>query len=1600
MACIYKYKGHIFNSEIELDDFILQKLPFEPTMGDLVFSMSDQQLNVSKQLSTIANDSHELVKKYKEMLDNNKVIYDENGEMALEDPPYIGVNKFLSGLKNAAGELLFPEFREEEYWTRRYANWKVGQFTDAEIEEFELDKNNLPKITEISEHKRLRDQMTHKWEIQAKTGSAIHNILQICFQKQKGIYNFTLDDATLTSLIENKIDDKNKPYIKGDIITQAITYARQLNDKLTEKFGKDCAFYPEFMVGQDTNVISKGKPTKLMGIIDLLIVDSSGKIHILDYKTSIHDYRDFTQAKKNSYSYQLATYQRMLQKHGLNIYQGQLMIAPIQITDFKKDGDSYSYSGINTPETITEIGTQLNEDKMWDNIDEFMPAPFKLNVTTSDALKIVTDTMGKWFPYYRSNYKIDRKDLIERLKQQHKLEKNEDGNYTYTKYNSKETITATEEGDFVDKVLKYEQSLQPKRLRITGQVKNVLKEAISNGIDNVDFPTPTITASDGSVTWLKDTLRPYCNDLWEVQDNEMLESLGILMLKTKDTVKPEQIDFIRVSTNILGRDHRGHLNKETRKNAFMDRKGLLSTYENDVVQKSKSNSLMVEGVQGNVELIETLLAINQIKGLEGHTIGNIQVVNPVYANGMSLTNEELIYCWNELNKHDKVSNNQIKDQTIKFANKYELARQKFAHIMQLGAKSDWKDNYRLFGKLRTCETILDENVDNSSEDKIAALKKLLDRISQSDNAKILDKTYSQQSELKSDAVDLYNSILQAIAQLKGVNFRQQLHDHDKFVESLSIWKNGLSGTYIDNPGNMDSETLNLVTRLVTEAYQNTRDDIQREKTKIFKLVEKLKKEKGFNAISENTIGNQTSLYSNMFRPYIKGGDFLFKNPKELYGAEKELLEFALDKINRNRFPGKTDEEYESMKNSDNVEYYRVPLAKGNEDSIASTSGLLNAFRAKLSKLNPKTAFQNAREKIEGIFNSDEDIAKQQKSEILYKMNTMFDEGENPEKRLEKLQEKGEGYFEHNIETLLYKHLFAYSVKNNIDGVFPMIKAAMTHICTQGAIQNHKFESDIQYFNNYIRNKIFNQSIIDPKLQDLAKHLGLLKSAASKLTLAFAPVQAFYQPLQGLWNDISLMIRKPDGKDSFTFSHFKKALKLVYSDLSHFSDTPTLCSSLNELYGINDMDMNTYTERISSAKKGIWNLENFAFKFASRPDFYNRMSIFLSQMMGDGCLEAHSVKNGELVYDWKKDKRFDAFANGRIHDSKYQQQRSLYYTIAQQFVVEHAKVKDKDGKIVDFKLNMKDPMPLPRAYTNKQSESMKSLGDDIYGYYSHEKKSLIMSTTLGSLWLQFKTYWSGKKNQYLQSGGVRLRGNWEQYEENGEKYYYQTDKDGNTLFDEPPKTEKELKEMGQKAIAPVMQWKGQWQEGIISTLSDMAKIAWNNGVLSTNPKKSWDALKSAWDSKWNIEDSNLRIAYQNNIKQLLFDISMFMLGGCILGSLLGDWLDDLKNENKKNKDFVTGLGIAAANVAVLSVKNSFLDFNALDSIGGVVQTWTPFSFEWTGRTLKNIWNVATGDEDFWDGVIKTSGGLKQVKPVFDSIKPDMFRTKSEGGTFGE
>ena len=76
------------------------------------------------------------------------------------------------------------------------------------------------------------------------------------------------------------------------------------------------------------------------------------------------------------------------------------------------------------------------------------------------------------------------------------------------------------------------------------------------------------------------------------------------------------------------------------------------------------------------------------------------------------------------------------------------------------------------------------------------------------------------------------------------------------------------------------------------------------------------------------------------------------------------------------------------------------------------------------------------------------------------MTNYFDGGEGDD-RIDKIKAEGIENLEHNLETLLLKHIFAYSVKDNVDTVFPMIKAAMVHISSQGAMRNLEFKNDIK-----------------------------------------------------------------------------------------------------------------------------------------------------------------------------------------------------------------------------------------------------------------------------------------------------------------------------------------------------------------------------------------------------------------------------------------------------------------------------------------------------------------------------------------------------------
>ena len=121
---------------------------------------------------------------------------------------------------------------------------------------------------------------------------------------------------------------------------------------------------------------------------------------------------------------------------------------------------------------------------------------------------------------------------------------------------------------------------------------------------------------------------------------------------------------------------------------------------------------MAEAVNGNVEIMETMLIINQLTGLQGKVVGNIQVINPDTANGMQLSNEQAYYCFRELNKHDAVEVNKFETGEIKLASKYELAANMLKDIMTSGENHEWKDEFANFRNFSSAKSLLDQYIDS------------------------------------------------------------------------------------------------------------------------------------------------------------------------------------------------------------------------------------------------------------------------------------------------------------------------------------------------------------------------------------------------------------------------------------------------------------------------------------------------------------------------------------------------------------------------------------------------------------------------------------------------------------------------------------------------------------------------------------------------------------------------------------------------------------------------------------------------------------------------------------------------------------------------
>lgn len=1595
MICIYKYKGHVFNSEAELDDFLLEKDKYLKDFGDTVFSKTTAQLNTNSLMKT-ANDK---AKKAKEKWDAAPKYYNEDGVMA-NIKPYMGVNEFLEGLRNSNDRLYYPEFIEHNYWTQRFLAWEEGNYTDDELELFGFTKETAPKIdvhpdlksfdaskfsekevnkafdkVTTKEQRDLRKKMEDKWKHQALFGDVVHLIGQKLFStiestgsKNKGkmwieVVDDNLDFFINTVLDPKKYDDEKKPIrekFSRQQIEQAIKYYKTLKESLESKLGdSNLTFISEAAAIGTLNNTTKGV-NELLGRIDLVVVDSKGNTHIVDYKTSPKPYSKYNSVKKLGYTYQLAAYTRILAQNGLKYNNIRSFVAPIQLEGFRfSDTDGYIFDNIKGDFILDELTSDIRtNESIINNLNEVLSIPENLTATSENLITTVDKQMKILFPQFGKK-KTDEeiKQMIEDVdgfKKRNDLEKP----FGYRPKGSNASyILADSETELIKKVKDYYSTFQQQVKGQTLLIKNALKEGIRNNTTDVDLPQSDNTDNP---SWLRNTLSKYLNNNWEVLEGDAYDSaeeFGIIFVQNKHT---RHVEIITTALNYL----------DTNPSKSPNMKNL--TYglgESDIVENSKADSNMLEATNGNIRLIETLLVLNNMEFSDDVNIAQIHVIQPRHQQGTWSPNEQLQYSFNKLislakSKGFDIGENNLKNGKVKFASKAQLALLTLTNIKNItGTRTAEK-----FAGVQSSISALDSAIANHNSEEI--LEQLEELKAFIENDKELSRYIKNPSSVIEmsyhirEAVTAYAQILWAIAEYKGYNYKQQLQDHDKML--LSIFK----GAYIqqlENPGNYASNILNTSSRVMQEAYQNVRDVLSKKFRQINIEVDKLKEKEGFSKLKEYTFGNQASLYSDIIYQ-LADGDLMVKNPWDsswnLSEAKKEFTKMFLMEINVDRFPNKTKAELEMMASKNDYDFFKLPLIPSSSPGRAAQRGIFDSFKNRIKRFTDASYWKD---KISD-FVSEEEESNYKSSEEVFKMNNIMDTGNGPGRKafvIKKLAQDP-AYFEIDLENILLIHKQAYTIQKEMDARMPIIKAAAFALKIMGDYQGSDFKADYKTIEDTVKSKIKNESLIEGEnLKIVAGVTKDLQQMASFMALAFAPIQASGQTLNGVFNTIKL--NWVYDHEIFSKEHLIESFKEVGNDLMHFGTTPTLCEAINKVFGINDMDMNTYAKNLSSNRHGIFHfLDRYAFKMASRPDFYNRMTIFLSQMKADGCYEAHSLnEDGTLKYDCGLDKRYKALWDGTPKNSKeYKEALARYIPVAKQFMAEGA--KNADGTLFEF--NISDPKKLPRAYTVQEAESRKDVADSLYGYYDHTKKALFFGTYLGSLIGQMRTYWSAKKNQYFAGqGSNHIKGRYVQAKNaEGKPMYYGVKENGEIDYSVITTDVTDI---------PVLQWQGDYAEGVFVTLMGIAKEVWNND------DKSLGGMMTTIREKYiNNPDENYRRCYIQNLKILAFDTcAAVMLGALCLGlSLIYNDLDD---EAKKSEDLTDAILADVFGLVYRTFNYAKLDFFWWESIFSPTIDWNPFAFSYLTNAAEQVFEVATGDKNAFAAFSESWGIARQNKPLF-------------------
>lgn len=1407
-----KYNLNLNGQNLEFDtieslhDFIennTERISASMNGADIIFSK-----NLDLQSETLAK-----ITEFEKNKKNTKIVF-ENGikKDVVSIPGYTGTTSFLDTLKDEYGNNILQTFDKDAFRKREILR----------LEESYLSSGLTP-IEATNRATQEVDNTIASWNTITENGTAVHKMAEIFFRDS------SLD---LKELYEQETG-LEFPF-NDDVLDATIKAFNKIKDTI---YAKD----PQMTILTEVPIHNESDdPTKkIMGIVDLMAIDSEGKVHIYDFKTSFKEMEAWDADKTKRHMYQLSVYKQILNNQGIAV--SSLNIAPLIMES--TDLDRKEVTSISNPDglPVDNLGLQLYNK--YANIRQLVSGLFPSKVAKISQSKNsrIAELQELFFDVKPEE---DYKMRIETFRQLH-VKKDTDGNLFFMDGYNKIKLSGTKNDDYLIKT--HIQKNDENKREIAALVKENIKSLIADSKDNpagsVDEINPMRTYTSKTMTNYEAremraaslAFKTYMNQQWEIVDIESLEQEGILTFRHFDTGR---FDFVIMSHDDLEQIVPLKKGKNIFGNFYTDNNPNIHNNRHDASRLNLEAIKVLSFINDNVDLFTE--ANGNIGMIRGYDIGN-QVVHAVNVEPMKNVFRDL----------STVTDTPSKIHQIKSMSPASMLASVVTNTL---------DNTKYLG------------LSNLIKGQLQSLDKLMKGYDSQDRQTILNELIKLKRDVGSKWVDPAKG-------LQGIQFDLPLH-------KVYLWLNATISDLSGRPTMFEAEdmveygltnstmasTLNEISvttvqqalEPIRNAMNKLTENYVKFKSQNSKMFETFYKEQGVS----KALGNYVVKYQNLFERTSDGKldqSFRFKNPNDMSNdlnkTERQFIKDISRKIN-DMFYGYDDAQHASESASD-PNYYNIPISPANGESRLWAHGISTKSVTDYIKNNANDVF--------GLSNLFDDQRKQSRedSNMMQFMYDKFNISKNPSDRQSQIDKVGVESLETNLEVLFGDLYYTQARKKVYDNILPVVHATLVSSYLYNTGYTSKDPRNMyDFIEKYVKTTLFEEKLLEPHQENLFKTLSGGKHIVSMFQLGVAPLNLVRESLQGYMTNVGRIWAKQYGEEETpSLSDYHKAIKMMVSDSPDFVKNVTLIEELNHMYRMADMDVNRLPERMKISKTGVSQFfSRWMLWFQSAPDYVTRMSFLLAKMIKDGSFDAHTMVDGELRYDWKKDNRFKAFADGDTNNENYNFQKQHYL----------AMLKDSNDEVATTGMGAylnddesKGPLgDITKAYTSKERDSIKAFINYSHGSYDHGDGILFQNTLFGVMFMQFRTWFLAKKSQWWMKNDKYVIGGYRQLKNiKGERLYKHIDDAGAVLINTDDTGD------------PVVEWQGKYMEGILQSMIRSFKMLGDTDL-------------SLMDRLRNVREDEV---IKGNLKMVQSDLSIYILLGMLINGLI-PW-DEMKEDNK-------------------------------------------------------------------------------------------------------